>query len=141
MKGLLIRADGIAEAVDFPVEDKLNWYYEKLGCDYIDIVHPYGIDEIAETYNLKSLLGKFCIICDDEALLKAEPKVNVIASLLYGVDDHGQPLCGDVLIAKDEETEDGIECVGLDDAEMMLLQVCINSLIEKHNEKVREANE
>lgn len=139
MKALLIRTDGIGEIMDFPEKAKLDWYYEQIGCDYIDIVRPYGIDRIAEKHGLKSLPDKFCMIVDDEALLKAEPKINVIASLLYGADDHGQAICGDVLIAKNQFTEEGVDSVGMDENDMLLLQSAINGLIEMHNEKVKEA--
>lgn len=141
MKSLLIKTNGAVELVDFPEENKLNWYYEQIGCDCIDIVSPYGLEEIAETYDLRSLLGKFCIICDDEALLKEKPEVNVIASLLYGVDSHGQPLCGNVLIAKNEYTPEGVDSVGLEDVDLFLMQAAINSLIEMHNDKVGKGHE
>lgn len=143
MKALVIRANGMAEFVEFPKkdEDKLGFYYDTLDIDCIDIVKPYGMEEVAKMYDLKSLLGKFSLVVDDEALLKEEPKLNVIASLLYGVDSHNQPLFGDVMVVKDEETEDGIDSVGMSDGEAMLLQVAINSLIDMHNEKVKEGKD
>jgi hypothetical protein len=138
MNGLLIDPNGIAEVVEFPKAEKLDWYYEHLDCSYIDIVMPHGLEHVAKMYGLESLLGKFCLICDDEALLKEKPMVNPIASLLYGCDQHGQPLFGKVLVGKNMETDEGIETVGFDDGEMMLLQASINSLITMHNEKVKE---
>ena len=137
---MLIHPSGMVEVVDFPEKDKLDWYYEKIGCGCIDIVKPYGLEDIAKKYDLKSLLGKFCLIVDDEGLLKDKPEVNPIASLLYGADTHGQCLFGKVLVAADEVTEDSIETVGFEDSDLMLLKVSINSLIEQHNEKVREAH-
>ena len=140
MKAVLIRVNGFVTVEDFPYEEKLQWYYKKIGCDCIDIVKPYGIETVVDMYGLKAYMDKFCLIVDDEGMLKDNPKVNPIASLLYGADDHGQVLFGDVLVAKDEETEDGIETVGLDDSEVMLLKAAMNTLIEMHNEKVN-ANE
>lgn len=137
MRGFRIRANGMADIVDFPENDKLDWYYKMIGCDCIDIVTPYGVDNIAKMYDLKSIIGKFCLIVDDEGLLKENPEVNPIASLMYGIDDHGQALFGNVLVGVNKPTEDGIETVGMTDNELMLLQVCINSLIDRHNEKVR----
>lgn len=138
MNGLLISPNGVAEVVEFPESDKLDWYYEQLDCSCIDIVRPYGLEHVAKTYNLESLLDKFCIVCDDEALLKEKPEINPIASLLYGCDQHGQPLFGKVLIGADKVTDEGIETVGFDDEDLMLLQASINSLIAMHNEKVKE---
>lgn len=137
MRGFRIRANGMADIVDFPENDKLDWYYKMIGCDCIDIVTPYGVDNIAKMYDLKSIIGKFCLIVDDEGLLKENPEVNPIASLMYGIDDHGQALFGNVLVGVNKPTEDGIETVGMTDNELMLLQVCINSLIERHNERVK----
>ena len=135
MRGFRIRANGMADIVDFPENDKLDWYYKMIGCDCIDIVTPYGVDNIAKMYDLKSIIGKFCLIVDDEGLLKENPEVNPIASLMYGIDDHGQAQFGNVLVGVNKPTEDGIETVGMTDNELMLLQVCINSLIERHNER------
>ena len=138
--GLVIGTNGMAEIVEFPKEDKLGWYYKTIGCDLIDIVKPYGLEEVAKEYDLQSMIGKFSLVVDDEGLLKPEPEVNPIASLLYGCDDHGQALFGTVVVVKDEETPEGLDSVGMDGGDMMLLQAAINSLIERHNEKVGEAN-
>lgn len=135
-KGLLINPNGIAEVMDFPEKDKLEWYYEMVDCRCIDIVNAYGLEDIAKEYKLESLLGKFCIVVDDEGLLKEKPEINVIASLIYGCDQHGQAIVGNALIAKNEVTEDGIETVGMTDADVLLLQAGINALISRHNERV-----
>ena len=137
---MVIKASGEARMVEFPTEDKLDWYYETIGCDCIDIVNPYQIEKIGKENGLKSLVGKFCIIVDDEGLLKEEPKINVIASLLYGYDSHGQGLFGDVIIAQNKETDDGIETVGLEPNDMMLLQTAINGVIEEHNKGREQKN-
>ena len=139
MKGLLIKANGISEIVEFPEKDKLGWYYETLGCDCIDIVAPYGVDEIAKKHDMRSIIGKFCLVVDDEGLLKDEPVVNPIASLMYGCDIHGQALFGDVLVGANLETVDGVETVGLTDNDMWLLQVSVNALIDQHNERVKSS--
>lgn len=141
MKGLLIKPSGLTEEVEFATKDKLPWYYEKLECGWIDIVDAYGVNHVAETYGLKSLLNKYCMVVDDESLLKADPQVNYIASLLYGADTHGQPLFGTVLVGKNEVTDDGIDTVGLDENEMMMLYAAINSLIARHNELVSKKGE
>lgn len=141
MKAVMIKANGLLQVTDFPEEgDKLHWYYDQIGCRCIDIVRPYGLERVARMYDLKAYYDKFSMVVDDEGLLVEEPQVNVIASLLYGADDHGQVLCGDVIVVKDEETEEGIDSVGLNDAEVNMLAVAINSLVEMHNEKVK-ANE
>lgn len=133
MEAMLIHPSGLVNLVEFPEAERLPWYYEQLDCDCVDVVSPYGIETIAEEHELEAFVGRFCLICDDEALLKESPHVNPIASLLYGVMDHGQPLCGKVLVAKNLETDDGIETVGMTKQDVMLVRAAINSLIEMHN--------
>lgn len=141
MKALLINPTGLIEIVEFPEKDKLDWYYKMLDCSCIDIVNPYGIDEVVETYDLKGLKGKFCLICDDEGLLKEDPQMNPIASLLYGMDVHNGVLCGKVLVACNEYTDDGIDSVGMTENDVFLIRAAINSLIEFHNEKVKHGRD
>lgn len=76
--------------IDF--DGSLDWYYSKIGCNTIDIVHAYGLDGIAGLENID-------IICDDEGLLDDAPEVNILASLLYGAAVHGQPIVGNVIIS------------------------------------------
>lgn len=44
----------------------------------------------------------FSMWVNEEGLLEAQPKVNVLPSLLYGMFIHRQPICGDVLIFADD---------------------------------------
>ena len=141
-KAMVIRTSGLVEAVSFPetanARDKLDWYYKVLGCDIIDVARPYGLEKDAKATGLKHLVGKYCMIVDDEGLLKEDFEVNVIASLLYGYDDHGQPLAGDVLVCKNEMTDEGMDSVGMDDADLRMLFDAISRLVAKHNKKVSE---
>lgn len=80
--------------------NKMQGWYKEIDCDLVEIVRA------------KNLPEPYVIICDEEFLLKGEPVLNPIASVLYGIRDHGQPICGTVLIGKDRFTDDGIETVG-----------------------------
>lgn len=78
--------------------DDLEFYYEHLGCDLIDIVRG----------------GDYLIIVDDEGLLVGEPQLNEAASVLYG-----SPLFGAALIVKEGYTEIGEAfCEGLSDEDI-----------------------
>lgn len=136
-KCVLIRENGMAEVMNFPEADKLEWHYEQIRCRCIDIVRPYGLMKLFEEAGLKEA-SEYSLVVDDEALLKDQPEINIIGSLLYGADEHGQPLCGTVLIAKDEMTDDGIDTVGLEDGEVKILFAAINELIAEHNEMVKK---
>lgn len=107
MKALLIKpnAEGI-ETLDFPKDNHLDFYYKHLDCDLIDIVKPYGLNE--------GDFPNYDLIIDDEGMLKAEPQVNTIASLLYGVIEHGQPIFGRAMLVKHE----GAENVGMSEKEI-----------------------
>ena len=59
-------------------------------------------------------LEDYCLVFDDEFLLKREAILNPIASYLYGYQEHGQPLCGNVLIMKNYLTPSGdLDTIGL----------------------------
>ena len=111
-----IEANGKISQVEIDssnMSNKLTGYYKEIGCDMVEIVHARYLPE------------PYCIICDEEFLLKDEPKLNAIASLMYGTQEHGHPICGTVLIGKDKYVEDGLETVGYDETEVGL----VNSII------------
>lgn len=104
---LKLHADSpMVEMVEQTAEENLKFWYDNIGCSCIDIVQPMGLTE------------EYCMIVDDEALLKESPIINPIASFLYGVRRHGQPICGHVLIGKNLWTDDGLETVGMTETEI-----------------------
>lgn len=104
-------------------ERLLPFSYREIGCDCIEIVRP---DTLKEPY---------VIIVDEEGLLKDEPKLNTIASYLYGTQNHGQPIVGKVLIMKTVETEDGEDIAWLDYDEawaiMNAMDAVVNAAVNK----------
>lgn len=134
-KALLIKGHGHSfEAVEFV--GGLDWYYKTIGCDCIDIVEAYGLSEDVYGLEAPEEISNLCLVVDDEGLFKSEVKVNVLASLLYGYDMHGQPIVGDVLVCKNQYTEDGIETVGLTDDEIEQLCNQISEIIKVHNSRI-----
>lgn len=121
---LLLRADGRVEVLDFePGDDNLDFYYKHIGCDLIDVV---------PTYALREELGKcqdLILIVDDEGLLKANPQVNLFASLAYG-----HTLCGNVLVAKEQARDDGIYTVGLNAEDLKEFNEAMLQLVNGLNE-------
>lgn len=106
MKGLKLYTDGRIETYELPkARENYISLQKSIDCDCIDIVHAVNLKE------------PYCLVVDDEALLKERPTINLVASYLYGALEHGQPICGDVLIMKDEWMPDGIDTVGLDEAD------------------------
>ena len=139
MKSILLSVKGgtpMSEVIDFPTGSgsNLDFYYKQIGCDCIDIVHTYALEELG----VRGSVGEFCMVIDDEGLLKDNPVLNPIASLLYGCDLHGQPIAGNVLICQNRETPVGIETVGLTDYDVYQFHTYLGEIIKKHNERVKE---
>lgn len=91
--------DNCIEPVE--VTGELQEYYDLIGCDYIDIVTR----KIGDTY--------FDIICDDEGLLKDNPRITA-------VDTEGNPmLVGNLIFS--HTNEEG-ETVGITDEEIKMIR-------------------
>lgn len=110
--------------------DNLSFFYKHIGCNCIDIVDAYGLKSIEQ-------LKDICLVVDDEGLCR-ESSLNPIASLLYGILEHNQPIVGNVLVCKNVYTDSGIETGGLTDGEIIMIDAAIRQLVEKNNKKVEE---
>lgn len=116
MIGLKLHTNGEIETYELSEEKETYIALQKaIGCNCIDIVHAVNLPE------------PYCLVVDDEGLLVDEPVINPVASYLYGMRDHGQPLCGDVLIMKDKYTDDGIETVGLEREDLVAVYSAVFS--------------
>lgn len=108
-----LTATGTFQIVEIPENRDWRWPSQQIGCDLIDIVRTDGLGH------------EFVMIVDDEGLLKEDPMINMIASVLYGFKKHGEFLVGDVLIMREDEEDlagldsDQIDEVFLKIAEMM----------------------
>lgn len=99
------------KAVEIDDSDRLNEYYSLLNCSLIDI-------------QCRKIGGKwFDIICDDEALLKAEPIVSA-------VDSDGKPaLCGNLLFCNYDDSTG--EEVSLTDEDIQHLESFTRLAVKK----------
>ena len=79
--------------------------------DHIEVVRPI---------NLKR---PYVLLCAESGLLKDMP-LNLVASYLYGMQTHGNPIVGDVIIMR----EDGINLLGLEDLELLRVQAQMSAL-------------
>ena len=70
---------------------ELEYYYKVIGCRTVDFVSAYALEGVEGLENID-------LIVDDEGLFSEQPKVNIIASLLYGYKQHGQPIVGNALV-------------------------------------------
>lgn len=109
MKAIKLTTHGLVMVVELPKREHLyQSMQEEIGCDMVEIV-GCAMNELGE---------KYCMVCDEEFLLKGKPIINPLASYFYGLQDHGQPLCGDVLIMKNHFTPEGVDTVGLEQEDL-----------------------
>lgn len=111
-KAIVITKEGKITIVNCPEDVSLKWMYSQINCEWIEIVRP------------KRLERGFVMIVDEEGLLKPN-RLNCHGSYLYGMDEHGQPIVGDVLIMKECEGDDGAYCTGMSerDADRIVAQL------------------
>jgi len=118
-KYILLDTENNFEIIERPDEqDKLDFWYEHIGCSCIDIVDCVN--------------NKYCLVVDDGGWLVGEPQVNSYASLMYGFLKHGQALPGKVIIGKNLRTDDGMETVGLNDVELLEVWFDLDRLIVQY---------
>lgn len=109
MKVLLITTSNTISVEEINTEPKWQAFAKLLGCSWIEIVHPRGLQ------------SPLCMIVDEEGLLCDEPKINLVGSFLYGTHIHGSPIVGDIVIAAEGFVDEGVDIVGLDDNEIQKL--------------------
>ena len=83
---------------------------DKIGCEYVEVVHPEGLP------------GPYLMIVDEEGLMKDRPSLNVIASYLYGTHKHGQPIVGNAVIVKEVITGEGYDLSWLTESEELAIE-------------------
>ena len=111
MKGIVITPEGETFVQDFPEP-----LYKTVGAvvgGLIQVVNPKGLPK------------PFCMIVNEEGRLRNLP-FHPIASFWYGTQMHGQPIVGTVVLLKEALNAEGEpDLVGLNNAEIVLLQHCV----------------
>ncbi len=90
MTGLVLRTDGTMGTASGKDGNMLEFLYGAIGCELIDVVRA------------RRLPGPYVMVVDDMGICRGLP-VNPWASVLYGTDLHGSPICGDAVILREEE--------------------------------------
>ena len=95
MKHVVIcRTDGTVEDMAMTEDHDFRWFGKQIGTDIIQTVYANG------------LKMPYLILCDEEGLFREKPTINILGSWLYGTQDHGEPIVGDIMIVK-ETVRDG----------------------------------
>ena len=91
-------------------EDIMDTVRKMIGCEWVEVVHPRRLSE------------QYAVLVDEEGLLKASPVFNEIASYLYEIEQHGQPIVGDAVIVRvvyDPEAGAELEWLSPEEAEIL----------------------
>lgn len=95
-----ISTDGLIEIKEFNPLDDIN-----------DVIHE-ALQSYYEIVRCRSLSHKYLMLVDDCGVLKNLP-VNDVASELYGIRIHGCPICGNVLIMREDIVDGEPDIVGM----------------------------
>lgn len=121
MKGVVITTDAKMFVKDFT--DPL---YETVGQvvgGWIERVQP------------KFLPQPFCMIVDDEGLLKNRP-VNIFGSVLYDTFSHGNPIVGDIVIMAVGFRNGERDIIGLTDEQIAQIKEMVSDISDGDIEEV-----
>lgn len=114
MKGIVITTKNAMRVQEFSTPA-----YQSIGDavgGWMEIVHPRRLEQ------------PFCMIVNDEGLLRNLP-LNVFGSLLYGMDYHGNPIVGDIVLIKEGINSNGeFDLVGLDEQDIQTLVVMVSAM-------------
>jgi hypothetical protein len=83
---------------------------------YIEIVRPKGLPR------------PYCMVVDDERMLKDLP-LNFVGSTFYETAKHGVPIVGNIIILKDGFTSDGPDLVGLESEDIEIISNAVNKIL------------
>ena len=97
---LKITPQSTIEKIEFPENHDHKWYADQIGCEWIEVVHPIGYD---------------CVLVIDEEGRRKPNRINPIASFLYGIERHGEPIVGTCLLMKEGIVNGEPDLVGLTD--------------------------
>jgi hypothetical protein len=83
--------------------------------DLNDQIHEELDGAFYEVVKLRHLPRPFIMLVDDCGAIKPEVDINPLASELYGIKQHGQPIFGTALIFKENIVDGEPHIVGLDE--------------------------
>lgn len=107
MKGIVITTKYEMRVQEFS-EPACESIGETVG-GWIEVVHPMRLKR------------PYCMIVNEEGMLRNLP-MNAFGSFLYGTDNHGSPIVGDIVLLKNGITSDGeLDLLGLTELDIKRL--------------------
>lgn len=114
MKGLVITTENKMQVTEFGAPA-----YKTIG---------EAVDGWAEVVHPKGLPDPFCMVVNEEGLLRELP-LNLFGCMLYDTVHHGNPIVGDIVILKEGFTTPGErDFIGLDEDDIKFLGAMAVSL-------------
>lgn len=125
MRVIVLHPDGLVVIGDLELKEAttLKTFAKEIGCDICE-----------RFYSFKENMKDYCFWCDEEGLFKDTPKLNLMASYYHGMKEHGQPIVGKVIIARDKVTKDDIKIAGLTDKDCSFI---MNDMMESFPEVMK----
>ena len=117
MKGIVISTANTIQTTEIPENGhRLYDLVRDAVGGYMENVYPMRLDR------------NLIMVVNEEGLLMGLP-INPVASYLYGMDIHGQPIVGNVIILKKGYFEDEPDIVGIPDDEAETIIETLNKTI------------
>ena len=108
------------------------------GCETYEHVMPKRLYERFGMENTPTRIPGQCVsmLVDEEFLLK-ENVPNLAGCYLYGTDDHGHPIMGNILFVGEEWGEEGIDFCGIEESTFQTLEGQLKKLTRALSEEKR----
>ena len=139
MKIIKVTTDNEVEVLDFPegtIREELNGLTQMVGpeCRLVEHVRPVKLYAVfgAPLNPTREEGSAVSMLVDEEGIIRDLP-LNVLGSWLYGTEEHGHPIVGDILFVGEYDTGDGYSFCGLSEETMDMLLPQIKGVADRLN--------
>ena len=144
MKIIKVDTDNKTEVIDFPegtIREELEALTGMIGpeCDLVEHVRPIKLYTVfgAPSSPNRNKSSAVSMLVDEEGILNGLP-LNHFGSWLYGTEEHGHPIVGNILFVGEYDTGDGYSFCGLSDEMMDKLLPQIRGVADMINTLISE---
>ncbi len=146
MKILKVSTDMEISAHEFPEGD----YYDQnralralIGddCELYQMVYPHRLyTQLHHSNKASRIPGESVfMLVDEEFLLKDNPVLNIVGSYLYGTDEHGSPIAGNVLFVGEVDKDGEVSFCGLSESTFSRLKGQLEYIAADYKKQMRTA--
>lgn len=100
-------------------------------CELYQMVYPHRLyTQLHHSYTPSRIPGESVfMLVDEEFLLKKNPVINIIGSYLYGMDEHGSPIAGNILFVGEVDKGGDVSFCGLNENTFSRLKWQLESIV------------